>query len=611
MDIKPGMSLRYKLLILLVSLPMVTLVAYLVLAIHLFETDKIAYVFDSSSTVTNSLATQVTSEVNALISGLKPVLEGYSFTTHSFDETAKGLFQKDKTLDTITIFKPEAGISYKEEAKLEKTPLSENWLYVQQNFLNDLLKGANEGGVTMRTWESTKDTLIAVAIRHGQIDDPSRHVSVSVRQAINFLEVFKKSKVYSTYLTEKTGTIILAPSENTLLSFSGWDYFLDIIAKNVPAGTGEAKSPDGKEVLASFAKVSIGSLYVISFIKKSLALSAITVLIAKSILFFIALISLATITSVFASRGLTAKLRDLADATKRVAEGYFDINVEVTSRDEVGVLASGFNRMAAEVARLMQETASKARMEKELETAKTVQETLFPESNYQSGTVAVSGHYQPASECGGDWWNYCEIGGKLYLWIGDATGHGAPAALITSAAKSAAAIIERLPPMGPGKILELMNRAVYETSKGRMLMTFFLACLDKQTGALTYSNASHEPAFQIKRKEGRPIAKEDMLPLADVTSPRLGDNPDSKYPEASAQLEPGDVILFYTDGVVDQENPEGKIWGERKLVRSMQSAMAGKSNALEIATQMKTDGNDYRQGSELKDDVTFFICTYG
>ncbi len=103
-----------------------------------------------------------------------------------------------------------------------------------------------------------------------------------------------------------------------------------------------------------------------------------------------------------------------------------------------------FNIMAAEVSRLLDQTAEKARMESELQTAKTVQETLFPETRAKIGPLAIAGYYEPASECGGDWWHYCQIGNKIFLWIGDATGHGAPAALITSAAKSASTIIERL-----------------------------------------------------------------------------------------------------------------------------------------------------------------------
>src|SRR5205823_2940179 len=117
---------------------------------------------------------------------------------------------------------------------------------------------------------------------------------------------------------------------------------------------------------------------------------------------------------------------------------------------EVGGLAESFNYMAAEVSRLMSETAEKARMQSELATVKTVQETLFPASQSQFGPIRIKGHFEPASECGGDWWNYSRVEDKIFLWIGDATGHGAPAALITGAACSAAAVIEGLPDMSPG-----------------------------------------------------------------------------------------------------------------------------------------------------------------
>src|SRR5690606_35511909 len=109
--------------------------------------------------------------------------------------------------------------------------------------------------------------------------------------------------------------------------------------------------------------------------------------------------------------------------------------------DEVGGLAQGFNFMAGEVSRLMEETKEAARMEGELETVRLVQETLFPEPVKRVGDFHLAGHFEPASECGGDWWHYCKVGDKLFIWIGDATGHGAPSAMVTSAAKAAATII--------------------------------------------------------------------------------------------------------------------------------------------------------------------------
>ena len=186
----------------------------------------------------------------------------------------------------------------------------------------------------------------------------------------------------------------------------------------------------------SYSRLGLSDIVVISTVSMNKALKAVDVLIKKSALFFIALIASTLLISLFASSQLTSALRELFEATAKIAQGDFSVRVLVRSKDEVGGLAESFNWMAEKVSHLMSETAEKARMENELATVKTVQETLFPADNLSDPRAQVVGHFQPASECGGDWWSYTLIGNKLYLWIGDATGHGAPAALITSAGQA-------------------------------------------------------------------------------------------------------------------------------------------------------------------------------
>jgi sigma-B regulation protein RsbU (phosphoserine phosphatase) len=298
-------------------------------------------------------------------------------------------------------------------------------------------------------------------------------------------------------------------------------------------------------------------------------------------------------------------LTSLFNATKKVSQGNFDIRVDVTSADEVGALTENFNLMAEEVARLLQETAQKARMQSELETAKTVQETLFPETNAKIGPLSISGYYEPASECGGDWWHYCQVGKSIFLWIGDATGHGAPAALITSAAKSASTIIERLN-VNPAQALELLNRSIYDVSKGRIMMTFFLAAYDMETHQLTYANASHEAPFLMKKSDDI-LKKKDLIPLNEVNNPRLGQARDTKYKQTSVQLDPEDMILFYTDGIPDIQNTALKSWGERDFIKAIVRSNRDYPSAKESVDRMLTMIQEHRRGGALIDDVTFFV----
>lgn len=279
--------------------------------------------------------------------------------------------------------------------------------------------------------------------------------------------------------------------------------------------------------------------------------------------------------------------------------------MNVTSNDEIGTLAENFNLMAGEVSRLLVQTAEKARMENELQTAKTVQETLFPPSKARVGSLEISGFYEPSSECGGDWWHYCRLGDRVLLWIGDATGHGAPAALITSAAKSAATIIEILD-VTPAQAMEILNRCIYDVSKGKIMMTFFLASFDLKTSVLTYANASHEAPFIIKKVDG-PLQKRDLLSLNEVISPRLGQARETKYEETSIQLGLEDLVFFYTDGVSDVQNPELKTWGERNFIKAIVEANQNFPTADISVKRFVESLQKYRKGASLIDDVTFFL----
>jgi sigma-B regulation protein RsbU (phosphoserine phosphatase) len=234
-----------------------------------------------------------------------------------------------------------------------------------------------------------------------------------------------------------------------------------------------------------------------------------------------------------------------------------------------------------------------------------VQETLFPDTEARIGPLEIAGYYEPASECGGDWWHYCTVGSKIFLWIGDATGHGAPAALITSAAKSASTIIERLN-ISPAKALELLNRSIYDVSKGRIMMTFFLAAFDPATGEMAYCNASHEAPLLFRHGE-EGLKKRDLLPLNDVNNPRLGQARDSVYTQTTVTLGKGDAVLFYTDGIPDIQNPAHEAWGEREFLKNFVLANKDYPNVRDSVERFVASFKEHRQGAPLIDDVTFFM----
>lgn len=596
------LSLRYKLLLLLTLIPTLCLSLYLLMATDLFKKDKVAYVFDSSVAVSRALSVQTRLTVQSLFDAIKPIVEGYDYKVRNFDQNSRELFHQSSRVKALTVYQKPSSGKYIYLGTLVEPDDQLRKIVSDRSIMNTAQQQAVQNQIFLSSL-SDYPGLGVFSFRIDREKDNSHLLVTAIVDVTGLESSFAGSGLYESYLwSPRYGKLFGSekPMAGNVLNHIG----------ALPEGTAEIVEKGG-DLLLSYSKLGLGDFLVISTVEKSKALKAVDVLIKKSALFFMALIASTLLISLFASLKLTSALRELFEATQKVAAGDFSVRVKARSNDEVGGLAQSFNWMAEKVSHLMTETAQKARMENELATVKTVQETLFPSENLSDDRAQVVGHFQPASECGGDWWSYTLRGNKLYLWIGDATGHGAPAALITSAARSAAAIVESLPEMDPAQALKVMNHAIHQTSRSKINMTFFLGCLDLNTGELVYSNASHDPPYLLKKPSEGKIKKKNLIPLMDVNGPRLGEREESEYQIARVQLDPGDQIFFYTDGIMDVQNPAGENLGERSFLKALLESINEGQDPEERVRILQEQIESYRQDSELIDDVTLFLLHFG
>lgn len=615
-----GLSLRYKFMAALVVIPILGLSLFLFMAKNIFERDKIAYVFDSNLAVSKTRAARVSSEVASVISIAQAIVLNYRSDTKNLAETGAYFFDRESKIEAFQLFawNPESS-AYDRNVNLEK-PNGKLLLDGKDKEIQEIIQAARGRPVIIRGVNSSSDRLL-LAARFGEVTDQKHVLAVALFEATELGEVFNESGRQVTFLARKTDgkpvlNRALVSSQASSLGPSFVDpewapetIWSELSRKNIPEGIEELTLQSGKSFLASFAEVGIGDLVVVSMVEKKSALGAVDVLLRKSGLFFVALVGLTMVLAVFASRGLTFALGQLSRAAQEISNGNFSTRVSSGSGGEVGILEHSFNSMAGQISVLIQESAEKARMESELVTARAVQETLFPVSSIQLGNVEIASHYDPASECGGDWFYYYENSGYVYIWIGDATGHGAPAALMTSAARAVASVVSSGPVLSPGSCLEVMNRAIFETSKGKMMMTFFVACIDLRTGILSYSNASHEAPFVVHSGDGVPT-RDKFLPLIEINNPRVGELAKHSFLESSVQLEAGDTLLFYTDGVVDVKNIESREWGERRLLRVVGDCIGQGVDSSKTVEGVLTALNEFRGPVSIDDDVTFIVCRY-
>jgi serine phosphatase RsbU (regulator of sigma subunit) len=299
----------------------------------------------------------------------------------------------------------------------------------------------------------------------------------------------------------------------------------------------------------------------------------------------------------------------LALRADQIARGDLDTRVELTSRDEIGLLAANFNYMADRLQVLLRETAAKATLEKELELARTIQETLVPSGEvFDRGVLLVAGHFQPATQCGGDFWTVHDLpDGKVLLVIGDVTGHGVPSAMITAAAKAACDVVRTLDgaQLTAGRLLSLMNRAIYESARRKFVMTCFASIVDLRTRTITYANAGHNFPYLYRQRPDVQAGENEFTVLMSRGN-RLGDLPESSYTESAQQLRQGDVLVFYTDGIVECENSSDEEYGEKRFRGSIRAAAGLPPAAMRdgiVAAAAQFYGDRQR-----KDDITLVVA---
>lgn len=248
------------------------------------------------------------------------------------------------------------------------------------------------------------------------------------------------------------------------------------------------------------------------------------------------------------------------------------------------------------------------RMESELKTAAAVQHSLMPKTLPQVPQLELAAYFQSATETGGDWYGFIHtIKDHFYFLIGDVTGHGTPAALVTATASSACKFFEDLylqkymheglTPL-PSEFLFMLNRAIHSAGYPDFQMTFFAARFNLTSGELVFSNAGHNFPLWLS-------ANGELRSLLNANN-RLGDRLHNTYVDSTAQLQQGDLLLFFTDGLIENENSQGEMYGERRLKRFLKQHPD--STAHEVLDQLIEAVLEFHEDHPLKDDITAVTC---
>jgi sigma-B regulation protein RsbU (phosphoserine phosphatase) len=209
--------------------------------------------------------------------------------------------------------------------------------------------------------------------------------------------------------------------------------------------------------------------------------------------------------------------------------------------------------------RLTLRIVEQEKLRRDVALAAEVQKRLLPETSPATKAGKLAAYTLPARSVGGDYYDFLQLGNhRIGIALADVAGKGVAAALITSVVHASLRILSSDGAISLPELTGKMNRFLHGSTGSNSYATFFYAQLDEETRELKYVNAGHNPPFLLRREENRVEALSEGGMM-------IGLFPHATYAEGTVRLEPGDVLLMFSDGVTEALSPTEEEFGETRL----------------------------------------------
>ena len=294
--------------------------------------------------------------------------------------------------------------------------------------------------------------------------------------------------------------------------------------------------------------------------------------------------------------------RDMPNEERRIGVLYLD------SRERGAVLSRAARAaletlateaaVAIENARLYRETLEKARIEQELNIAAEIQRQLLPEPRRLGGFFDAAGASLPCRSIGGDFFDYVDLpGGEFGFAVGDVAGKGAPAALLTAVLQGVFAS-QASSGSSPAIALARVNQALIRRSIESRFATAFYAIVAPD-GRLTYCNAGHNPPLLVSQGGVTHLDKGGLI---------LGLFEHAVFEEETVTLQPGDLLVTFSDGITEALSATGEEYGEARLLECVQAHRD--ASVPDLLDHILASVRDFTAGAVQSDDVTALVVRY-
>ncbi|MGD9556269.1 MAG: SpoIIE family protein phosphatase [Mangrovibacterium sp.] len=306
---------------------------------------------------------------------------------------------------------------------------------------------------------------------------------------------------------------------------------------------------------------------------------------------------------------MISPLTKFSGSARLIAEGNFNTELpHIETNDEMKELHDSFEFMQREltdyITQVRETTSAKEKIESELRIAKEIQMGMIPHifpPFPELPEIDLFASLLSAKEVGGDLYDFFMIGEHhLSFAIGDVSGKGIPASLFMAVTRTLLRSVSEKK-KSAAEIVNAINKTLTLNNDSNMFVTFFLGILDTHTGMLSFCNAGHNPPVLISRSRGtRYFNITKAIPV--------GLFEDFEYGEETIQIEAGDQLFLYTDGLTEAENAESELFGDDHLIEFLQKNTV--SSPKELIKKVTKEVSLHVNGYIQSDDLTMMSIIY-
>ena len=308
------------------------------------------------------------------------------------------------------------------------------------------------------------------------------------------------------------------------------------------------------------------------------------------------------------ARQITGAVHDLFTGTQHVRGGNFAHQIPVRARDQLGELAESFNLMTGEVTTLLGEMAEKGRLEQEMFAAREIQQKLLPTGPVTTTGLLVNAFCEPAREVAGDYYDFLPITDSILgVLIADVAGKGLAAGLYMAQLKVIVQSLSRLH-HEPKEFLCAVNKVVSANLDGKSFITMTYGVIDVERREMTFARAGHCPLIHVPANQPAGMRKARMLiPDGLVVGLQIDDGTmfENLLQEQTITIAPGDLIVWFTDGISETMNEAYDCFGEDRLAQVVEQYAHLPFDQLRsyILAELRA----FAAGADQHDDMTMIL----